>query len=142
MRICLVGKFAVGMMLGALTLVPVANAQLNSSESGPYANWEAYDAQNPPSRNFDGCLARQNGDFWLLRKKGTPLLLRFTGKNAPENLVGTVVKVHGRENYGAGARAADSSGAEKIIKNEINVDRFMGLSKLCDAALRSGSHGE
>ena len=116
----------------------------NVATSGPYATWELYDAQNPPARNFEGCILGQQEELWLIPRKGAPFLLNYAGDSDLRSLVGAHVKLHARENVGAGRRKdstnyrlAGKEGkryvvqTETIIENEINVDRFTVLSESC-----------
>jgi hypothetical protein len=130
-------------------LAPAAWAQTsggNLTQSGPYAVWEMYDAQNPPARNFEGCVQLEGDGYWLMPRKGKPLLLNFSEDQEMSGLEGAYVKLHGRENIGAGRRKDTTNVrfvgkegrqsvmyTETIIEGEINVDRVTVLAESCPA---------
>jgi hypothetical protein len=133
--------------LGLLLMVPAAMGQSasgNVSVAGPYAAWELYDAQNPPAMTYDGCVINDHHDYWLMPKKGKPMLLNFVEGQHVAALVGARVKVRGRENIGAARRRSSPDGlafgvegrhgrTETIIENEINVHRVKVVSESCPA---------
>lgn len=87
-----------------ITPAVLAQASGNVGQSGPYARWELDNAQNPPALNLAGCLAYEGGDYVLLPKRGKPVLLNFTDDDAARRLVGSELKIRGRQNMGAGRR--------------------------------------
>jgi hypothetical protein len=102
---------ALGVALLFATFMVAAMAQTSGSSSGQYGSSSGQmGASTAKTRTIEGCIAQEGSDFFLVPRRGNPLMLQSSGTENPSAHVGHEVKITGSESSLSAASKPGAAG--------------------------------